>query len=531
MVSRVGHDFGSVRGRFRTPGRRLLLLGSGELGPCAAGGLLSKTPVRRLLVVSLLAVGWAAFTSYRIWQGVTNPPAVWQDSLAYRAVSAHGFFGSALWTGPRSPLVPVLMKATDQFRHYGLAQALLGSLAWGVLALTVSRLVRRGWREVVMAWAVLAFATAPLVVQWDWSALSESPSLSVLALLCACGIWLVQRFTWIRLGALGVATLAYVGLRDADIWTMMLLGLVVLGVGVYQMARGAAVGPGTMAEMLRDGWHRTRRWVLVGAVLVAASSLAGAGAYASHRNVINIEEALYVRVFPFPDRVAWFSAHGMPDASQIDAQARTTPSATETDAQVVSIDFADPKWAALQDWFSKDGMTTYALFLLTHPGYDVAAPFDTPPLTYNNASGQLSFYLPTGHHPLAFFETIFAPNRFVVMTLVLLGLAIGAGRSVRRRREWRFFIVFVAVGLFSMLLAWHGEGMEVTRHMVEGDVEVRLGALLLFLLAVLGEAPPSAQEGEAASAGAEPLAATSPRDELFVAPPATDARPEGAHVG
>ena len=77
------------------------------------------------------------------------------------------------------------------------------------------------------------------------------------------------------------------------------------------------------------------------------------------------------------------------------------------------------------------------------------------------------------------------------MTLVLLGLAIGAGRSVRRRREWWFLIVFVAVGLFSMLLAWHGEGMEVTRHMVEGDVEVRLGALLLFLLAVLGEAPPS----------------------------------------
>jgi len=492
---------------------------------------LSKTPVRRLPVVSLLAVGWGAFTSYRIGQGVTNPPAVWQDSLAYRAVSAHGLFSGALWTGSRSPLVPVLMKATDQFRHYGLAQALLGSLAWGVLGLTASRLVRRGWREVVMAWAVLAFATAPLVVQWDWSALSESPSLSVLALLCACGIWLVQRFTWVRLGALGVATLAYVGLRDADIWTMMLLGLVVLGVGVYQTARGAAVGPGTMAEMFRDGWHRTRRWVLVGVVLVAASSLAGVGAYASHRNVINIEEALYVRVFPFPDRVAWFSAHGMPDAPLIDAQARTTPSASETDAQVVSIDFTDPKWAALQDWFSTDGMTTYAWFLLTHPGYDVAAPFDTPPLTYNNASGQLSFYLPTGHHPLAIFETIFAPNRFVVMTLVLLGLAIGAGRSAWRRREWRFFIVFVAVGLFSMFLAWHGEGMEVTRHMVEGDVEVRLGALLLFLLAVLGEAP-SAQGGETGSSGAEPLAATSPREgELFVAAPATGSRPEGARVG
>ncbi|MGH9205849.1 MAG: hypothetical protein ACRD1G_04730, partial [Acidimicrobiales bacterium] len=100
------------------------------------------------------------------------------------------------------------MKATDGFRHYGLAEALLGSLAWGLLALTVARLVRPGWRQVAIAWTILAFATAPLVVQWDWSALSESPSLSTLAILCACGIWLVHRFSWVRLGLLGLAALA-----------------------------------------------------------------------------------------------------------------------------------------------------------------------------------------------------------------------------------------------------------------------------------------------------------------------------------
>ncbi len=472
-----------------------------------------------MLVFALLAVGWSAFTAYRIWQAVTNPPAVWQDSLAYRAVSYHGLFSAKLWVGPRSPLVPVLMKATDGFQHYALAQAILGSLAWGVLAFTVSRLVPRGWREVVMAWAVLGFATAPLVVQWDWSALSESPSLSALALLCACGIWLVQRFTWVRLGVLGLATLVYVGLRDADIWTMAGLGAIVLGAGVYVTARGAAMGPGTLAEMCRAGWHRTRRWVLVGAVLLAASSLAGAGAYASHRNVVNIEEALYVRVFPFPDRVAWFSAHGMPEAQEIDAQARATPAATVATAQVVGIDFSDPKWAALKDWFSNDAMTTYAVFLLTHPAYVVSAPFDSPPLTYNNASGQLAFYLPIGHHPISEFETVFAPNRFVVITLALLGLAIGTGRRILRRSEWRFLIAFVVVGLFSMLLAWHGEGMEVTRHMVEGDVEVRLGVLLLLLLAVLGKAPPLSdpRRGVLGSAEAEPVSAPAGNsDELFV---------------
>ena len=399
---------------------------------------------------------------------------------------------------------PLLMKATDGFRHYGLAEALLGSLAWGLLALTVARLVRPGWRQVVIAWTILAFATAPLVVQWDWSALSESPSLSALAILCACGIWLVHRFSWVRLGLLGLAALAYVGLRDADIWSMGLLGLAVLGVGLYETIRGAALGPRNLMEMVRGGWHRTRRWVLVGIVLVTASFLAGTGAYVSHRNVINIEEALFVRVFPFPDRVAWFSAHGMPQGQAIDAQAQTANSATATNAKVVGINFSDPHWAPLNRWFHQQGLSTYGFFLLTHPDYVVSAPFASPPLTYNNASGDLSFYLPTGHDPFSVLETILIPNRFVVLTLALLGVAIGGGRRLWRNRESRFLLVFVVAGLFSMLLAWHGEGMEATRHMVEGDVEVRLGVLLLFLLAVLGHKPAAVELPDAVQLLSEP---------------------------
>ena len=264
-----------------------------------------------------------------------------------------------------------------------------------------------------------------------------------------------------QVGALGLTTLAYVGLRDADIWTMAGLGAIVLGVGVYQTARGAAMGPGSLLEMFHAGWHRTRRWVLIGVVLLATFVPGGRGRLPSHRNVLNIEEALYVRVFPFPDRVAWFSATACPKPRRSTLRPGAAP-ATVTNAQVVGIDFTDPKWAALKDWFSNDAMTTYALFLLTHPAYDVSAPFDSPPLTYNNVSGQLSFYLPIGHHPLPVFETVFAPNRFVVLTLALLGLAIGTGRRILRRSEWRFLIVFVVVGVFSMLLAWHGEGMEVT---------------------------------------------------------------------
>jgi len=50
----------------------------------------------------------------------------------------------------------------------------------------------------ISASAVVGFSLSPYVVQWDTSVLSESISLSALAVIFASGIWLAQRFTWMR---------------------------------------------------------------------------------------------------------------------------------------------------------------------------------------------------------------------------------------------------------------------------------------------------------------------------------------------
>ena len=39
------------------------------------------------------------------------------------------------------------------------------------------------------------------------------------------------------------------------------------------------------------------------------------------------------------------------------------------------------------------------------------------------------------------------------------------------------------LGLVHMLVAWHGDGMETTRHASVGNVQARLGVVVLVLLA------------------------------------------------
>jgi hypothetical protein len=38
------------------------------------------------------------------------------------------------------------------------------------------------------------------------------------------------------------------------------------------------------------------------------------------------------------------------------------------------------------------------------------------------------------------------------------------------------------IGVAAMLVAWHGDGQEVTRHTVEGFAEVRLGVWIPFVV-------------------------------------------------
>ena len=51
-----------------------------------------------------------------------------------------------------------------------------------------------------------------------------------------------------------------------------------------------------------------------------------------------------------------------------------------------------------------------------------------------------------------------------------------------------------ALGLVHMLIAWHGDGMEATRHASVGNVQVRLGVLLLLVLLLDGRQPASADQ-------------------------------------
>jgi hypothetical protein len=431
---------------------------------------------------ALAAASWMVYTAYQVWIVWVGPIGYWNDTKSYVAVSKAPFPSATLLAGQRPPLVPILWKVTGTPLSFALVQTVIGVLAWTTLATTIGTLARPGWRRLLAFASVLGFASCWQVTEWNWNLLSESLALSATAVVCASCIWLVRRFSWLRAVTLVAACALFAADRDQAIWVIIPAGLCLCVFALVRYLRALA-GDGA----------RARGIMLLGLGLVAVAGLAEVGASSSHRNVINMEDVFYVRVFPFPNRVHWFAAHGMPEWRQIDVDAASTRP-TPGEAKVVGIDLGSAQFRPLEKWFSDSAETAYIQFLATHPAYDLEAPFDRPALTYNNADGNLAFYgslvdpdpRTATNHALPLLPDLMFPAWEVVHVVACLSGVVVFIRRLYRRPEVKALLLLLATGLFSMLVAWHGDGMEVARHTVEGNVQSRLAVMGLGVLGVLG---------------------------------------------
>jgi hypothetical protein len=70
-----------------------------------------------------------------------------------------------------------------------------------------------------------------------------------------------------------------------------------------------------------------------------------------------------------------------------------------------------------------------------------------------------------------------------------------------RERPWRAVLILTGLGVVAMLVAWHGDGQEVTRHTIEGLAQLRLGLWILIVVGLLGPQPGGEGGGRQQPAG------------------------------
>ncbi len=424
---------------------------------------------------AFIAALLAAFAAYRIILVLAGPALIWQDSLFYKSVGRLPILSGGFWAGHFPFVTPLLWKLTGTDTSFVVTQTVFSVLAWATAALVIASVIKRGWGQVLAVLFVLALASSSYVTMWDRSVLSETTSLAFVALLVATLIAFASKPSWVWFGAVVVSATGMIFSRDSNTVT---IGLIALGILV--------VSPFAFS------WHPPRRLLTLGATLLLVALLAEGLAAAAGRDGTYTLDDLYVRVFPYPARDAFFAAHGMPDSALVEQLAASTHPSPDQAPVVVPAD--DAATAALYNWIDAGhATTTYALWLITHPIFVISAPFQSPQEAFNYANGKLGFYAALGSPMTPVLSTaLFRWWATAAETAAAVALAL-----VQRRRrsalhdhptspapwlsrEWQVAAALALMGLLAMLIAWQAEGQEVTRHMLEGSVELRLAVLALL---------------------------------------------------
>ena len=411
------------------------------------------------------------FAWFRLWQGTTAPTLIWQDSKNYETIGSQPLWSSGFWFGGRPPLTPLLWKLTGSPGAFAIGQTLISVIAWTLLGWTVGRLFPAGWRRLVGYLVILAFATTTPIVLWDRSVLSESLALSGLALLFASAIRLAQKPTPRRASVVVGAALWCALARDTEILLPATLGLVLL---IFAFTRRRSP---TFTVSVATAFG-----------LFLAAGFCIATVVESGRDTLNTTDNLYVRVFPYPARVAWFASHGMPEAKQVDKLAATEPRPAHGTAKTVFPDLSSREFAHLNAWINDHGATTYTLWIIEHPWLVVLEPFRRPERSFNNAGGDINGYAAQNKVTSGLSPVLWPPWVWLLGVAAAVVVVLDE-RKLEVNRVVQGLVGLGLLGIVAMFAAWSGDGQETTRHTVEGLAEVHLAVLIMLLYVTLTRAP------------------------------------------
>lgn len=422
-------------------------------------------------LLALLLLTFVAGVAARTWQHAHAGIGWWNDSDDYRALSEVNLWSMAFWAGHRSVAVPLLLKlAGGSGALFVRQQIAIAALCWTTLACAIATGARSRLQGVVLAAVVLAVSVTTPIALWDDIVLSETLAVSFLALSLAAGLWLARRVTWPRCAAF-VGSLA-LWLASRDTHTIVIL-VVAVGLALWSVVRWRQ-RVRTRISAATGAPSPTPKLVAVSVALVVLAAANAASAAHGERQHLSLLHVFAVRILPYPDRVAWFSAHGMPMGDRFNAELLHSsggPIVMETHND-------DPAFRPWHDWLGTSGRAAFLEFVVTHPDYALGEPFRQPERSYDDVAGG---YATAGFQPVPIVSSIFYPDTPIALMLVVVAFAAGLYLGCRGAPLFMIGVITIVLAGLHALVAWQADGVETPRHLLVADVQLRLGLVLLIV--------------------------------------------------
>ncbi len=338
-------------------------------------------------------------------------------------------------------------------------QTIISIICWvGCMVLVVSSL--KGWfSKALAAFLILAFGFVPQIADWDSILSSESLSFSLFALLVGL---LIKVFpngegdgfrSWIAAIGLLIVNFLWIFTRDTNAYFVLLEALLLIISAVIYWS-------------YRNGQRISS---LICGFLLAGLFIFHQGTFReSERWLVPLLNNLTVNVFPYEERVDFFTKYEMP----ADEETLSLKGSAEYNEITEN--------EKLMHWARRFGMAAYQKFLFSMPLWCVQQVYENldsffaenrQPFFYGSKEQRPHWAEKPGNllHPLSA-SVILIDFLLIILTGIKM---IRSGNSADIRLFWLLTAMFLGGGLL-MSLAYLGEVRSIWRHVLGGVTALRM---------------------------------------------------------
>jgi len=336
-------------------------------------------------------------------------------------------------------------------------QNILSIIAWGILALVVSKRLSGGYEKLLAVSLITAFGFTPAIADWDSILGSESLTFSLFAISVALVIEVCfnivaaenNRKYSISITGLAIAALVLLAFtRDANIY--MLAVLLVMSI---------------ITTIIFPSIRKNKILLISIAVLFTITVVGLQGAMLSRRWEAPMTNVFHDLILPYPARVEFMQSLGMPD----------------------------PASAEYSKWFIRSAPRAYARYLLFHPRYTLASfTGELGGIFSENAQPYFFSEQTSARKALVATNDILHPTTHLVFVLDILLMA-GLIFSAFRRKNNNFTNwVWLGIWLFfsaslTLVVSFFADSIGVTRHTMFAVEMFRL-LMWIFLIILFDQA-------------------------------------------
>lgn len=368
-----------------------------------------------------------------------------------------------LWTHTKPWGAAILYKLTGTFPvTIDVVQTVFSAFAWLSLAWVFSRFIRTRWLKLTTFAFILGFSLVPSVQMWNHIIQSEALSISLMVLILAVWMSLLQNWRWDKLLALILLFAWWIGTRETNVYLSLMTAGILAVVGLFYKRQ-------------RFYWGVSIALIVFCVINMQISEIP-----TIPRWLYPLTNTLLNRILPNEEYLTFFEDRGLPVPPEL--LSLRGGLANSGDFAV----FNDPALNDVESWLYRKGKDVYVQFLLRHPVYTLTDPWKHVDLLL--APKDLSTYAPEGYRPIQGWVTgtfLFPDSLWLL--LLLIGLSTFATIvAATWRNSSIFWLLCFALILFvpHFYLVWHGDAAEVSRHAIQASVQLRLTLWLLLLLAL-----------------------------------------------